>query len=89
MAYISVNMISYGLQGASITAETYTVLKRWGMGIIIGNLASRHSEPREFGVTQAGFHFTTTINNPFKAVFIITVKGSNILLNTYLFLELL
>lgn len=42
-------------------AETYAVLKRWGLGIIIGSLESRHLEPREFGVTQTGFHFTTTV----------------------------
>lgn len=42
-------------------AETYTLLRRWGMGIIIGSLESRHLESREFGVTQAGFHFTTPI----------------------------
>lgn len=87
MTYVSVNMISYGLQGASIMAETYTLLRRWGMGIIIGSLESRHLEPREFGVTQTGFHFTTTIKT--RSVCIITVRGSSILLNTYLFLELL
>lgn len=47
-------------------AETYMALRRWGAGDIIGSLESRHLQPREFGVTQAGFHFTTTINNLFR-----------------------